>query len=228
MGEQLQPFFAGRFERVQRHVVDDLLEHQRFLGDRIARLGFGERQHSGHHPREPAALFRDRVERRAKHFGIAIAPALEHLRVPVDDRQRGAQFVGGVADELALARERRLQAIEHRIERVRESADLVAAFPPQPAVEAFRADFGHLRGQPFDRIGRRSGNEVRGGRDHDHRGQRDQQQDQPRARDQLVDDVEPLTDVRDQQRPAVDVGQDRVEDQHRPRAIAGQREHRKS
>src|SRR5665213_4588639 len=90
-------------ERLVDDVVDQPLEDQRFFRDRVAGLGLREREHPGNHPGEPAALFRDRLQRGARELRIAVAPALQHLRVRVDDRERRAQFVRGVADELAFA-----------------------------------------------------------------------------------------------------------------------------
>ena len=52
---------------------------------------------------------------------------VEQLEMTADDRDRRAQLVAGVGDELALERERLLEPVEHRVEQVPELGDLVVA-----------------------------------------------------------------------------------------------------
>ena len=51
----------------------------------------------------------------------------EHLELPADDRQRRAQLVRGVGDELALGGKGIGEAIEHAVEGLREDLHLVLA-----------------------------------------------------------------------------------------------------
>ena len=81
---------------------------------------------------EPAHAAR-RAQRRLRRFGLlAVEFVGQQLEVGQHARQRRAQLVRGVGDELALARERRLalgagrvQRPEHRFERARQLGDLV-------------------------------------------------------------------------------------------------------
>ena len=55
----------------------------------------------------------------------------EHLELAADDRQRRAQLVRSVGDEVTLAVERALEPVEHVVERVGERPDLVARARPR-------------------------------------------------------------------------------------------------
>ena len=219
-----RPFRRGAFARVRDDVGDQRVERQRFFRNLIAGVGLGEREHPADHLGQPRRLIDDRVEAFGPHRGIAIAPAPDQLRVRVDHGQRRLEFVRGVGDELPLAGERALQAVEHRVERRREPADLIAALPPQPAVEFFRADLLHRAGEPHDRIDQTARDEQRGDDDGQTGHDRGEEQDRLRAARLAIDDVEPLRDVRDDDRLAVAAERAVEHQQRRAVGIARERE----
>ena len=59
--------------------------------------------------------------------GVGRAAAGEHLEVGAQARERRAQLVRGVGDELALCALRTLERLEHGVERGRQARDLVLA-----------------------------------------------------------------------------------------------------
>ena len=64
----------------------------------------------------------------------------EKLEVAADDRDRRAELVPGVVDERALGRERRLEPVEHGVERAGQVGDLVPAVDLDPAGQVGLAD----------------------------------------------------------------------------------------
>ena len=74
--------------------------------------------------REPVDLLDGRAKRGAQLLGRA-ARAPRELELGPQGRQRGAQLVAGVGDEDALALQRGLDPVEHRVERLPEPVDLV-------------------------------------------------------------------------------------------------------
>jgi hypothetical protein len=84
----------------------------------------------------------------------------EHLDVRPQARQRCAQLVRGVGDELALCPQRGLQCGQHRVEALGEPAELVSAAGVDPPAEVVSR--GHLL-----RCGAEPGHRGKGGAGHD-------------------------------------------------------------
>ncbi len=103
---------------------------------------------------QPRGFIDDRIEALGAHFGIAVAPAPDQLRVGVDDGQRRLELVRCIGDELPFTRERILQPVDIASNVAAKRPDLIAAFPTQAPVEFFRADLFHRMRQPHDRIDR--------------------------------------------------------------------------
>ena len=75
-----------------------------------------------------------------------------HVELGAHDRQRRAQLVRGVGDQAVLLAHAALQAIEHRVERHRQAAELVGGARHRDAlVEAVDADLARVRRHPLDR-----------------------------------------------------------------------------
>ena len=110
-------------------------------------------------------------------------PAQRQLELGAQDRQRRAQLVAGVGDERALARERDLQAAEHRVERVAQARDLVARRRHgQPAL-GLAGQLGGAPAHPLDGPQRGGGDGVAGQRG-------DQQRERAADRQQRVQALE--------------------------------------
>ena len=78
---------------------------------------------------------------------VASEPNFEFV---ADHRDRGAQLVGGVGDEMGLGDIRRLQPVEHGVHRSGEAPDLVAGGGlGHPAVQVAASDVGDLRADRF-------------------------------------------------------------------------------
>ena len=121
------------------------LRHQ-LLGERVEvdvahlhevrLLGLGEQEQVVDEARHAVKFVADQLDRVAALVGIVA----EQLEVAADDRDRRAQLVPGVGDEFLLHGERRLQAIEHRVERPPELGELVVAFDLDAPREVRLAD----------------------------------------------------------------------------------------
>ena len=89
----------------------------RLLGNLVAAIGLGQRQHAVDHRgqrRRSRAAIVSRLSWRI--VGSSIAPAQQHLRVGVDRRERRLELVRRVGDELPLARERLCETREQIVE----------------------------------------------------------------------------------------------------------------
>ena len=75
-------------------------------------------------PCHAVELVDDQVARALTLIGRAF---VEQLKVAAHDRQRRAQLVANVVEEVALIGERGLQAVEHLVERARQLRHLVVA-----------------------------------------------------------------------------------------------------
>ena len=102
-------------------------------GQRSARVEAGEQQQVLDQAGHPGRLGLDLGHRERQLLGVGRAGAAAQLGVPVDGRQRRAQLVGGVGDELPhllLAAvplvEGVLDVLEHRVQRGADLADLGA------------------------------------------------------------------------------------------------------
>jgi hypothetical protein len=101
--------------QVSPNILEELTEIDRARLDQLACLGARERQHVAH---QPVELVEAAQQRRGFLVTVPlIALAVEQLDLRPQHRQRRAQLVGRVRDELALTLERALQALEHPIER---------------------------------------------------------------------------------------------------------------
>jgi hypothetical protein len=90
------------------------------------------------------------VRRHAAQVGLRAVRVVQHdVDGGAHDRERGAQFVGGVGDEPLLALERGLEPAEHRVERLGQLPQFVAGTcrrDPRRQV-VFRRGAGGLRDQ---------------------------------------------------------------------------------
>jgi signal transduction histidine kinase len=106
--------------------------------DLTRRIPVDEQQQVVHEPAHAVELVGHELDRLGALLGIVF----EQLEVPAHDRDRRAQLVAGVADELLLARERILEPVEHLVEGAREVGELVVALKAQ------RPDF--LQPEPIE------------------------------------------------------------------------------
>jgi len=180
---------------------------------------------------EPADLLAQALEHLARR-GRQCVVAEADVELGAHDGQRRAQLVRRVGHQLVLLGDPLLEAVEHRVERDREVADLVARARHRDAlVEPVDPDPVGLRGHPLHRHQRlaRQPPADEGGADQRRRpGQQQQHQDAP---DRLLDAVQRLGD--DQQPRAADardapdegaeasIGLDRGGDQPRRSAQRG-------
>ena len=126
--------------------------------EEVAALGAGEQQHVVDQPGRPGDLRRDQPLDPAHLLGVRVLLGRQHLQLAGDDRQRRAQLMRGVGDELALGGERLGQPVEHVVEGLGEHVDLAAA----EARRAASAGRGRRR-----RPGRRPAPSGAAGRDSD-------------------------------------------------------------
>ena len=107
-------------------VGKDLVDHGREQNDIVARNGL-KIAHVQQRMRKPTELLdfvlQGGEERRAFRRNIRM-PIGEKLQLCLQQRQRRAQFMGGVADELPLSVKAAAQALQHFIEGVGEGAKL--------------------------------------------------------------------------------------------------------
>ena len=114
---------------VEAHVLD---RERRLL---VAR----EVDEVGDERREPLHLRHEVVEQLRAIVFVGRLPALEELEVRAQARERRAQLVRRVGDELALRAERHLERGEHPIEAAREPPELVVRARADAAREVARA-----------------------------------------------------------------------------------------
>ena len=75
---------SGALLRVRDHVVDQPFDDDGLFGDRVARLGLRERQHPGHHPRQPPALLRDRLDTPVAHVSEGDEATMQQAAPDID------------------------------------------------------------------------------------------------------------------------------------------------
>ena len=116
----------------------------------------------------------DFVAGRAQGVGAGLRVAQRHLEHGPLGRQRGAQLVGGVGDEMPLRLERGLQPREQVVQRLAEPAELViAAGGPQPTAQVGGRDVARGRDDRLQRPQQAPGEqpaEPERGRDRDRQG----------------------------------------------------------
>jgi hypothetical protein len=71
--------------------------------------------------------FLDGSAQRRARLGAVVARSQRRLELGLDHGDRRAQLVAGVGHEALFALERRAEAIEHRVQRLAEPADLVVS-----------------------------------------------------------------------------------------------------
>ena len=114
--------------QIAAHVLEETVEVDRLRLDQLAALGAGERQHVGDEAVElvEAAQQRDGAFVAAQLVGLAV----EQLDLGAQHRERRAQLVRGVGDEVALALERPLEPLEHVVERRGQDPHLASRARP--------------------------------------------------------------------------------------------------
>ena len=155
VGVHLELVALGERRGLAGRLAHDGRQVHRLARRLAAGVGAREQQQVGDQPAHPLR----RAQRRSGDLAVlALELRLEQLEVGQDARERRAQLVRGVGDELALARERALglgvrlvQLPEHVVERARQVGDLV--------VGAQRA-----AGRPRGRASSRRGGRSRSGR----------------------------------------------------------------
>ncbi len=152
----------------QAHAVPQLA-HERGQLDRLgaqelALLALGEQQQVFDEPRDPRDLGLHDTRDPAHLLLARFALGGEHLDLPADHGERGAQLVGRVRDERALPLESLGQAVEHVVEGVREDHHLVALAPVvlHARVEVARVHAGRDLGHPAQRPRYARGDQQRG------------------------------------------------------------------
>ena len=111
--------------QVAPEVLEELAQLDRARLDQLTCLGAGEREHVADEPVELVEAAQQR--RRCLRAGCARRFRGRAARPGRAARERRAELVGGVRDEVALAFERPLEPLEHAVERVGQDPDLSAA-----------------------------------------------------------------------------------------------------
>ena len=163
-----------------------------------ADVGACEQQQVGDEPAHAAR----RAQRRFGGLGLfAVELVGEQLEVREHARERRAQLVGGVGDELALARQRGLALVtggvkraEHRLERARQIGDLVLGLRVRDSQRrvARALDLARCLGQLDDRAHRALGHEQPREHRQDRAGQNAAAKVDPDLADRLVQTREGL------------------------------------
>ena len=119
--------------RLRDQLVGELAQRHRLELEEVRALSLRQQQQLLDEAVHPVELAGDQGDRLAPVVLVAEVALGEQLEVPARDRDRRSQLVADVADELALARERDRQSIEHPVERFAELCDLVVATRPGSA-----------------------------------------------------------------------------------------------
>ena len=115
--------------------------------------GLGERD-------EAVDLLDRGVDRGAEAVGV-LAVAEGELELGAVQGERGAELVARVVDEPALALDRRLEALEHLVQRRPEASELVIGWRHrEPLARIAGRDLGGPAAHPFDRVQGGSGSPV--------------------------------------------------------------------
>ncbi len=160
LGVYLELVALGQRRRLARGLAHDRGHVDGLPGRLAAGVRAREKQEVGHQAPHPLRG----PQRGARDLAVlALELGLEELEVREDARERRAQLVRGVGDELTLARERALglgvglgKLPEHLVERAREVGDLVVrAQPRQVHLRVARlGDAAGGGGQARDRLHR--------------------------------------------------------------------------
>ena len=104
--------------RLRHQLVRELVDVDVLQPQEVGPLGLRERQQVVDEAAHPVQLVGDEGDRLAPLLGVLA----QQLEMAADDRDRRAQLVARVGDEVALAGERGLQPVEHGVERAASSA----------------------------------------------------------------------------------------------------------
>ena len=117
--------------------------------------------------------------------------AQRELELGAQERERRPELVARVGDEAALVLERRLEPLEHVVQRLGEPRDLVLRrWHGQPAARGRGGDGARLAPHLFDRAQGRAGEHVPGERREQECERRADEQLPPQALERLLADVE--------------------------------------
>jgi hypothetical protein len=123
--DDLATALAGAILESLPHPLQQHAQLDRLAGDREpALVRSRDHQQVLRELREPVDLLGRRPKRRAQLLGGALGPKRQ-LELGPQRGQRGAKLVARVGDEDPLALQHRLDAVEHRVERLPETVDLV-------------------------------------------------------------------------------------------------------
>src|SRR5712691_4369849 len=178
------------------HVIDDFVDDvfeaqflERHRGVLVARDLYQVVEERGH----PLHLSNEVTEELLPLDRIFGLPAFQELEICAKARERGAELVRGIGDELALRAKRHLELPEHRVEARTETAELVAAFRRDTPGEIPRAgDFLDRGGEPLDRRQRRPSVERAEQTTQKDRAYGEGDQEQPRLSQDAINELEIL------------------------------------
>jgi hypothetical protein len=129
------------------------------------------------------------VEHGAKavlELGDRPPPPKGDLELGTEERERRAKLVARVRDEATLAREPRLEAVEHRVQRLAEAANLVLGLGNgQPLVRSLGRDLGRSAPHRVDGSKRRRRESVPGERGEEEGERADDEKLRPQARERV-------------------------------------------
>ncbi|OLB80431.1 MAG: hypothetical protein AUI14_06750 [Actinobacteria bacterium 13_2_20CM_2_71_6] len=127
-----------------------------------ALVGAGEREQVVHHPGHPPDLFGGAGEH-LHRVRRQVSGGQRHVQLGAHHGQRGTQVVGGIGDQAPLRVDAGFEAVEHRVECLRQPADLVGDLRHgYPLVEPVHADPPRPVGDRRDRPQRQAGHPPSG------------------------------------------------------------------
>ena len=143
---------VGDRPELGRHLDEHAADVGRLVRELAVGVGAGQQQQVAH---EAAHALRGAQGRARRLAALAVEDVGQQLEVGEDRGQRRAQLVRGVGHELALALQgalglllRRLQRVEHRLQRARELGHLVVGAPAGGSSSTGRACAG-CRARPW-------------------------------------------------------------------------------
>ena len=135
------PARAARSAKRSRGALEQLADLDTLLGPhgQLPVGGARDQQQILGELRQVVRLLERGDERLAHAAAVALRRAHRRLELGLQDRERRAQLVARVGDELALALEGVLEPREHLVERLPEPADLVVRLRQRQALAAARS-----------------------------------------------------------------------------------------
>ena len=168
-----------RRNRLEQLARFELLEPQRLAGAVEHEQPLGE-------PNQPLDLLRCRADHALELLRLAWPP-LRQLQLRAQERERRAQLVARVGDEAALAPQALVEAVEHRVQRLTESRDLVGGGGNrQAAARGLGRDLRRLAPHRLHRAEGAAGDEVARERSQRERDRTDHEQEHEQRREHLV------------------------------------------